>query len=221
MTSQVLALAWNILSGEDHTNLAAALDTLVTRTAGNHVNTGIHGTAHLLPTLSEAGYEEKAYIIANQESYPGWIYMIRNGATTLWERWELIECEGMNSHNHIMLGSIDTWFYQFIAGISPLGPGWESIGFYPGYFKEITHAEAGARTPYGPAAVQWTRDDGILQVHMTIPSGVRGELYPPAGYTIDSSLKPLDQGTFRSRSAHPGYVLEPGTYDILLRELTL
>ncbi len=220
VTSQVLALAWNILSGEDHTKLASALDTLVTRTAGNHVNTGIHGTAHLLPTLSEAGYEEKAYTIANQESYPGWIYMIRNGATTLWERWELIECEGMNSHNHIMLGSIDTWFYQYIAGISPLRPGWESIGFYPGYFQEITHAEAGAKTPYGPAAVQWIRDDGTLQVHMTIPSGVRGELYPPAGYTIDSSLKPLDRGTFRSRSAHPGYVLDPGTYDILLREVT-
>ncbi|MGC8746870.1 MAG: family 78 glycoside hydrolase catalytic domain [Candidatus Saccharicenans sp.] len=76
-----------------------------------HLDTGIIGTRYLLDVLSRFDRPEVALKIILQESYPGWGYMIREGATTLWERWEKLTGRGMNSHNHVMFGSLDAWLY--------------------------------------------------------------------------------------------------------------
>ena len=83
-----------------------------------HVNTGILGTRYILDTLSKYGRSDLAYRLVTQTTYPGWGYMIKEGATTLWERWEYMAGGGMNSHNHIMFGSVDAWFYRVLAGIN-------------------------------------------------------------------------------------------------------
>ncbi len=217
-TSQILALSAHLLDPPAHEHLAAFLDELVTKESGDHVGTGIHGTRYLLEVLSCAGYTDKAYTIAAQESYPGWIYMLRNGATTLWERWEHITSRGMNSHNHIMLGSIDSWFYQHAAGITPLKPGWERFGCYPGTVGQLQYAKAQVMTPYGQAALGWERRAIKLIVSVTVPKGTECILAIPQGWEAlipsASSITMVMEKHLRSGYERSSYSLQPGSYVI-------
>jgi alpha-L-rhamnosidase len=159
------------------------------------VGTGIHGTRYLLEALTDSGYAEKAFILASQETFPGWGYMIKEGATTLWERWEKIECVGMNSHNHIMLGSIDLWFYNAVAGLSLADSGFREILFTPGLFKKIDYARARLRTPCGTAAVSWERNEKGLAADIRIPPGLKGSFRVPEEFAIDTILSTPADGT--------------------------
>lgn len=225
-TAQALTLAGDLLDTQGSQALAASLHDLVSATSGDHVGTGIHGTRYLLEQLSRWGYQEKAYTIANQKDYPGWIYMVREGATTLWERWEPIFCEGMNSHNHIMLGSIDQWFYTYVAGLAPLAPGWREIALSPAYLQQIDHASATVDTPYGQASLQWERRDGTVVVTIRIPSGTDGYLFlPPELNLLEFLLKPTGVDVVLETKASPlcpyqgekgeAYHVPPGLYQIV------
>ena len=105
--------------------------------------------------------------------------MVEEGATTLWERWEKITGGGMNSHNHIMLGSVDAWFYRALAGISCLSPGWTQIMIKPHLIEGLSFAEADVRTIIGPASVSWHRDDQSLFLKFSIPIGSTGQVFVP------------------------------------------
>lgn len=224
-TSQAMTLASDILGVVEGASLAAYLDTLVGATSGDHVGTGIHGTKYLLEQLTRWNHQEKAFTIAKQTSYPGWLYMLREGATTLWERWECITCEGMNSHNHIMFGSIDQWLYEQVAGIMPLQGGWSLIAFSPARFARLSSASATVKTPHGEAAIRWERTGSMVNVSVTVPQGATGLLFVPALYA-DQRWSHLSTGArVNSRmgrcpwSPYPldayGYdILAPGTYGI-------
>lgn len=84
-----------------------------------HLSTGFLGTRYLFDVLCDNGRPDLAYTIVTKEDYPGWGYMIANGATTVWELWKLETGPGMNSHNHPAYGAIAGWFYRMIAGIVP------------------------------------------------------------------------------------------------------
>lgn len=84
-----------------------------------HLTTGNQCTKFMLDALSDHGHIDVAFKIVNQTTYPSWGYMLENGATTIWERWEFVKEGGMHSHNHPMLGSIGSWFYSRLAGIRP------------------------------------------------------------------------------------------------------
>lgn len=217
-TSQAMALASDMLETEQSAALADYLDKLVGATSGDHVGTGIHGTKYLLEQLTRWGHQEKAFTIATQESYPGWLYMLHEGATTLWERWEHITCEGMNSHNHIMLGSIDQWLYEQVAGIFPMGGGWSVIGFAPVRFAKLTFASATVETPHGRASIEWERTGTKIKVTVTVPQGARGLLFTQGDY-LDQRWDELSIGTRvdSSMTSHPQrpYPLETGGYDLL------
>jgi alpha-L-rhamnosidase len=144
-----------------------------------HLDTGIIGTRYLLDVLTENGQEEIAYRIASQETYPGWGYMIAEGATTLWERWEKITGGGMNSHNHIMLGSIDAWFYRAIAGISCLEKGWKKVKIKPGVVGDLKFATATLKTVRGDVHVSWEKKEDSFEVIVQIPVGTTAEVHLP------------------------------------------
>jgi alpha-L-rhamnosidase len=105
--------------------------------------------------------------------------MIKEGATTLWERWEYLAGSGMNSHNHAMLGSVDAWFYRAVAGLSPLEPGWEKIRVAPRLVRELTSAEAILRTPRGMARSAWSRDDRAFHLEVLVPVGAKASIHLP------------------------------------------
>jgi alpha-L-rhamnosidase len=154
-------------------NLAADV-----RQRGNHLNTGSFGTAALLPALSEHGEAQLAYAIASQTNYPSWGWWLAHGATTTWEQWV---CDpSLRSHNHAFLGSVDDWFYKYLAGIQPAEPGYKLIRLRPCFPAGLTWVSAAIDTPQGLVSVDWKRT-GSDAVEMTveIPANAEADVWIP------------------------------------------
>jgi alpha-L-rhamnosidase len=105
--------------------------------------------------------------------------MIREGATTLWERWEKLEGSGMNSHNHIMLGTVDTWFYNTLAGIKSLEPGWKSLRIKPFIPKNMSYTSASIETIKGVISSSWEKIEVNLKLTVKIPVGCNANIWIP------------------------------------------
>ena len=105
--------------------------------------------------------------------------MLAEDATTLWERWEKLTGPAMNSQNHIMLGSIDAWFYRVLAGLSPLLPGWKAVRVRPHVLGDLTSVEAAVDTIAGRVAASWHRSGEAFSLEITIPVGATGEVHMP------------------------------------------
>jgi alpha-L-rhamnosidase len=150
-------------------------------THDRHLNTGIIGTRYLLDTLTKYGRSDLAYDIATQTTYPSWGYMIREGATTLWERWEYLAGGGMNSHNHIMFGAVDAWFYRTLAGINvdPSAPAFERFIIEPHIVGDLRFVSASTRTIVGTVRSEWVRSEGRLMLKLSVPVGSSTEIYVP------------------------------------------
>ncbi len=179
-TSQALPLYLDMVPEEQKAKALRRLIRAVVVQSDCHVDTGIVGTRYLFDVLTENGLAEIAYRVATQKTYPGWGYMVAEGATTLWERWEKLEGEGMNSHNHIMLGSIDAWFYRTIAGLVPLEPGWKKVRIKPHILGDLTDATATLQTVRGEIYVSWEKKSDLLRLLLSIPTNVMADLFIPA-----------------------------------------
>ena len=138
-----------------------------------HLTTGNICTKYLLEALSDAGRADLAYALVLQESYPSWGYMLANGATTLWERWEHSTGGGMNSHNHPMMGSVGAWFYRRLAGLQaePDAPGFARASLRPELVPGLDWVQASLQTVRGALRVKWTRAGSQLEVHLEVPHG--------------------------------------------------
>jgi alpha-L-rhamnosidase len=178
-TSNALPLYLDMVPAGRKDKVVASLLQSVERQQDYHVDTGILGTRYILDVLTEAGHGEAAYRMATHKSYPGWGYMLAEGATTLWERWEKLTGQAMNSQNHIMLGSIDGWFYRVLAGLSPLLPGWKSVRVRPHLLGDLSFVEARFETVAGPVGAAWRRTEDALSLDVTIPVGSAGEVHVP------------------------------------------
>ncbi len=178
-TANVLPLYLDMVPPDRRDKVMAGLLDSVARIHDYHLDTGILGTRYLLDVLAANGAAEAAFRVATQKSYPGWGYMIAEGATTLWERWEKLAGHAMNSQNHIMLGSVDAWFYRTIAGLTPLLPGWKSVKVRPHVLGDLAHAEARIETVSGRVAAAWTRSDDAFSLEISLPAGARGEAHVP------------------------------------------
>ncbi|MGC8673671.1 MAG: alpha-L-rhamnosidase C-terminal domain-containing protein, partial [Thermoprotei archaeon] len=146
-----------------------------------HISTGIIGTRYVFDALTQLGRVDLAYAAVTQTSYPGYGYMIREGATTLWERWELLGGRAMNSHNHIMFGSVDSWFYRDLAGISidEAQPAFVHVIFHP-RMVGLKWAEASVNTIRGKVYIAWQLADS-LKVNVIVPTGSTASLHLPTG----------------------------------------
>lgn len=150
-------------------------------THGSHLNTGIVGTRYILDVLTKYGQADLAYKLAVQTTYPGWGYMLREGATTLWERWEYLADGGMNSHNHIMFGSIDAWFYKVLAGINidPASPGFRRVVIKPHIVGDLDYVSASIKTMRGMVYSSWKKSDHSLTLSLTLPVNSQAKVSVP------------------------------------------
>jgi alpha-L-rhamnosidase len=167
--------------------------------------------------LTELGYHETAYKIATQTTYPSWGYMLANGATTLWERWEYATGDAMNSHNHPMMGSVGSWFYKYVAGIQPdvKYPGFEKFIIHPYFFKELDHAEGELNTVKGVIKSAWRRQGKSLVLEVTIPANSTAEVHLPAksvNSVTENGVKIADaKGIKLLNQSKNGLTLEAGS----------
>lgn len=200
-TAYVLALQFDMLPEELR---APCADRLVAniRDYGNHLTTGFLGTPYLCHVLTRFGHNNVAYDLLMQESYPSWLYPVKMGATTIWERWDGIKPDGsfqtpdMNSYNHYAYGAIGDWMYKTIAGINSVAdqPGYKYIVIAPKPGGKITNASAELETVYGTVKSAWTLENGLLKLDVTVPANTKAKVVLP------ESTKEIGSGSYHFES---------------------
>ena len=206
-TGYALALFMNLLPSNLRTRAADHLVEAI-RERQWHLATGFVGAAYLLPALSANGYSGVAYRLLNQETYPSWRYPIRQGATTIWERWDGwsepngFQSPHMNSFNHYSLGSVGEWLYRFVAGIDqpPGHVGFERALVRPHPDTSMRWAGASYQSIRGPIASHWRHAADALTLDVSIPpnmtASVRLPSTDPAGARDDNGIGPVAVGEF-------------------------
>lgn len=216
-TAYVLALNFDMLPEALRAHAAARLAENVKR-YDNHLTTGFLGTPYLCHVLTRFGYDELAYTLLLQEKYPSWLYPVKMGATTIWERWDGIKPDstfqtpGMNSFNHYAYGAIGDWMYRSVAGLDTDddGVGYRHIRIQPHIDQRLTYAKAELQTPYGKTVSGWKTENGKLSLDITIPVNTTATVYVPAtsaDQVMESNkgiaaLKEIKAGTVKN-----GYVV--------------
>ncbi|HEY3863805.1 MAG TPA: family 78 glycoside hydrolase catalytic domain [Verrucomicrobiae bacterium] len=160
-----------------------ALDILVKdimETHQGHLTTGIFGAKYMLNALGEFGRPDVAWQIVHQRTFPGWGYMLDNGATTLWEHWAF--SDNTYSHDHPMFGSVSEWFYKTLAGIEPAP---EAVGFdrliiRPQPVGDLRWVKASYDSVRGRIVSEWSREGGQFKLTVRIPVGCAATVYLPA-----------------------------------------
>jgi alpha-L-rhamnosidase len=185
-TAYVLALNFDMLPEELRPQ---AVDYLVKNieSYGTHLTTGFLGTPYLCHVLTRFGRNDMAYKLLLQESYPSWLYPVKMGATTIWERWDGIKPDGtfqttgMNSFNHYAYGAIGDWMYRTMGGLDtdPSGPGYKKVSIAPQPGGGITQASTKLETLYGLTASEWRIENGIFKLKVTIPPNVTAKVRLP------------------------------------------
>ena len=194
-TGYALPLVFGMTEGEETKAMADNLARLV-REAGNRLATGFPGTPHLLFALSDFGHADTAYDLLLQEECPSWLYTVKAGGTTIWERWDALRPDGtvnlghlkedgsdagMVSFNHYAHGSVGDWLYRRLAGIEPTSGGYRTFRVAPVVGGGITHAAAGVKTPYGRAETEWRLRDRLFEIRVTVPVSTTCTLVLPNG----------------------------------------
>ena len=186
MTAHVVALYMDLTPPEA---LERTRQGLLNRLQKNfyHLETGFVGTPYLCRVLSENGMNGIAYHLLMEKGYPGWLYEVLMGATTVWERWNSVEPDGrisgteMNSLNHYAYGSIVEWMFRDMCGINPMedGAGFKRFTLAPKPDYRIGSAEATLDSAAGRIESAWRLEDGRLSYRFVIPFDSTAEITLP------------------------------------------
>ncbi len=145
-----------------------------------HLTTGIFGTKFMLDELSRSGNAQLAYAIVTKRGFPGWSWMLDNGATTLWEHWEL--SDNTFSHNHPMFGSVSEWMMKWLGGIQPADDavGYDRIVIRPQTVRGVDWVKSSYRSVRGKIVSNWSRAHGKLIFEIEIPVNTRAVVHLPS-----------------------------------------
>lgn len=151
-----------------------------------HLATGFIGTPRLLPGLHAAGRPDAAYRVLLQETYPSWLFQVKLGATTMWERWDGwtpqkgFQTIGMNSFNHYAFGSVGQFLYETVAGIGFEEPGFRRVLIRPVPGGGLTWARASYDSIRGKISSSWKVEDGRFRLEVTVPPNTAASIHVPA-----------------------------------------
>jgi len=186
-TAGLLPLAFGLTPPEHRRKSFDFLVSRITESGRPSLGTGLVGGQWLMRTLTAWGRPDIARALAVREEYPGWGYMIRKGATTIWELWNGDSAEPlMNSGNHVMLlGDLLTWIFEDVAGIQPAGPGFENIRLRPHFlFGEVSCSHHSIRGPIGSC---WKISGDRVAWEVSLPPNTTASVELPA--SVAPSLK--------------------------------
>jgi alpha-L-rhamnosidase len=186
-TAYVLALNFDMLPESLREQAAKRLAENV-EDYDNHLTTGFLGTPYLCHVLTRFGYDSIAYKLLLQDTYPSWLYPVKMGATTIWERWDgekpdsSFETPGMNSFNHYAYGAIGDWMYRTMAGIDTYedGVGYKHIKIQPHLGGGFTNVSASLQTYYGKLSNEWKINGDTLLMNVEIPNNTTATVFIPA-----------------------------------------
>ncbi len=142
-----------------------------------HLDVGLLGTKTILNALSDNGYADHAYRIASQETYPSWGWWIVNGATTLYENWN-IDATSDLSMNHIMFGEIGAWLYKALGGIKPdpAAPGFTNILLQPHFVEGLDSVNVVYNSVKGKIVSSWKKSATRTRYEVSIPGNTTATL---------------------------------------------
>jgi alpha-L-rhamnosidase len=219
-TSYILALTFDLLPDQLRQPAAQFLvDDIKSRR--NHLSTGFLGTSHICHVLSRFGYTNVAYDLLLQETYPSWLYPVKMGATTIWERWDgqktdsTFQDPGMNSFNHYAYGAIGDWMYRVSAGIETMNAGYKHIIIQPHPTNRLSYAKASFESSYGTISSGWERKGDRIIIKVRIPANTSATIVLPAvdATKVIENGKSLDMssGFSNIRSSDKKTLLEAGS----------
>ena len=183
-TALTLALHFDLVEEAHREAIAERLENNIS-VHKTHLTTGFVGTPYLCLALSDNGKHDVAGKLLLQEENPGWLYEVKMGATTIWERWNSILPDGsfnpanMNSLNHYAYGSIGNWLYTRLCGLQPMEPGYRKFSVCPRFIKGITWAKLCYDSVYGLIEISWRCEKQQITVELTVPANTTALLTLP------------------------------------------
>lgn len=201
-TAYALAIDFDLIPKEKRAKTAQCLRQAVLD-RGNKLSVGFLGIEHLAPALCKAGFYDMAFSLLEQTGFPGWLYSVKNGATTIWERWNSYIAEtgtfgevSMNSFNHYSYGAIGEWMFDTIAGIrtsdKPFETGYKKLILTPHIGGSLKQVDAWHETPYGLVKSGYKLDDKVLTYSCKVPANTTAQLYMP----VTGEKKELASGEY-------------------------
>jgi alpha-L-rhamnosidase len=186
-TAYLLALSMNLLPENVRARAAERLVDNI-RNLDWHLSTGFIGISHLNPTLTLNGHVDVAYRLLLRDDFPSWLYPVKHGATTIWERWNGWTKEkgffnpSMNSFNHYSLGSVGEWLFRHVAGIeqNPIKPGFKRFLLCPRPGGQLTFARATYRSIHGEIRSAWQRSGDTFDWAVHVPANTEARLWIPS-----------------------------------------
>jgi alpha-L-rhamnosidase len=190
--------------------------------------TGFIGTAWISRALSDAGRDDLAYRLLQNDRYPSWLYAIDQGATTIWERLNGYTIEAgfggnnsMNSFNHYSFGAVGQWMMAYSLGIERGEPGFQRFVLQPrpDPTGQMTWARGHYDSPYGRVRSAWKVDGRTLTYSATVPANTTATLHLPArsADAVIEGGKPAARAegvTFvRFEGGRATFELAPGRYE--------
>jgi len=197
-TAYILALQFDLLPENLRPVVAERLVRDVEQ--NGHLTTGFVGVGRICPTLARIGRPDLAWQLVLTDTYPSWLFSVKNGATTIWERWDGwtpekgFQDSAMNSFNHYSLGSVGDWLYSGAAGIEldELNSGYKHFFLRPQFTPRLTHVKATQDSPYGIISSHWQVEGDQMLYDVTIPPNTTADLILPVPtQTVRQSGQPL------------------------------
>lgn len=201
-TAYVCPMYFDMVEGTEADQYAKNLVRLI-EAADNHLATGFLGTPYLLFALSDYGYADKAYEVLMQDTCPSWLYEVKAGATTIWERWDALRPDGtvnlgegkvkdisdqnvnlgggMVSFNHYANGAVGDWLYRRCAGIEAIKPGYREFMVKPVPGNEFSWVKCEKQSPYGRIMADWKIEEQIFKLDVAVPFGTKAQIIMPDG----------------------------------------
>ena len=181
-TANVLALAFNLVPDNLRKAVFAHVVNKTMNEGKGHITTGLIGIQQLMRTLTNNGRPDIAYLLATTTSYPGWGYMLTQGATTIWELWNGNTADpAMNSANHVMMiGDLLTWYFEDLAGIKAATPAFKTIQMKPINNPDLKFVHASYQCPRGLIVSNRSMDENSFKWQIEIPANSKAVVYIPA-----------------------------------------
>jgi alpha-L-rhamnosidase len=175
-TAQALPLTFGMTPADKRELVLRRLLENITQTRSNHISSGIIGTYYVFQTLMEEGHDDVAYAMLTQKDFPGWLHMLNQGGTTVWEAWN-----GKGSRNHPAFGSVGAWFYRGLGGIrlDPTTPAFKRFVIKPAVVGDLTWVKCSYQSAHGKIESNWRREAGKLRLAVTIPFNTTATVHVP------------------------------------------
>lgn len=189
-TAYAMAIGFDLLPESSRTAAGDRLAQLV-KDANTHIATGFLGTPLVMPALSDTGHHELACQLLRQDTYPSWLFEVKHGATSIWERWNGWTPENgffsprMNSFNHYAFGAVGDWMYRYLAGLRPVEPGYRRVELRPRPGAGFTTARATHESLYGVHECSWQLTGDALHVEAQVPPNTTARLFLPGVEAVE------------------------------------